>query len=366
MKFLKKLFRFPSLKRKEKGVVPSSEPFIDMPSFCLLVVNKQCNFRCQMCNMWKQVADPKQITIDEMKKFVIDLREFVHEPIFIHLIGGETLLWPHTPEMAKFITDVGFKTSITTNGWLIDKHMAKRLVDSKMSGVFISLDSLDECKHDEIRGVKGAYQHVMDAIDNLYEARGTEGPGEDGLSIGVTFTIMNQNMEEVIPFVEWVEKNPKIDAVFFNAVMQPFDSGEDSKEWTKEERYRKIWPGDTKMIHEILDALKQKRKKEPSKICNPVKQIDVLKEYFVAPYRFRQNLKIKCTRGDLAPEINAFGDISMCFYMPPLGNIRTHSIKKLWTSDEMKEVRHKINNCNLECDLAVNCFYKIENIEDYI
>jgi len=77
-------------------------------------------------------------------------------------------------------------------------------------------------------------------------------------------------------------------------------------------------------------------------------------------------MRIKCTRGDLAPEVNAYGDISMCFFMPPLGNIRKDSIRDVWQSEKMKEARNQINTCTLDCDLAVNCFYKIENITDYI
>ncbi len=335
-----------------------------IPSFCLLVVNKRCNFHCRMCNMWKHKEDPNFLKLDEMKKFVLDLKSFVDEPIFIHIIGGETLLWPHTAELAKFITDNGFKTSITTNGYLIDKVMAKKLVDSRMSGVFVSLDSLDEKKHDYIRGMPGAYKHVMEAIDNLYEYRGPFND-EMSVSIGITFTIMQFNLDEVIPFVNWIEQNKKIDAVFFNAVLQPFDSGEDSHNWYEREKYKEIWPSDLGRVNAVLDQLIEK-KKGGARICNPPEQIQVLKEYFRDPFHFRQNMRIKCPRGDLAPEVNAYGDISMCFFMPPLGNIRKDSIRDIWYSDKMKEVRHAINTCNLDCDTAINCFYKIENITDYV
>jgi len=341
----------------------TEEKFI--PSFCLLVVNKQCNFHCRMCNMWKHKEDPTSLKLDEMEKFVDDLKTFVDEPIFIHLIGGETLLWPHTMELAKYITDSGFRTSITTNGWLIDRTVAKAIIDSRMSGVFISLDSLQEEKHDYIRGTKGAYQHVMNAIDYLYEYRGDD-RSETSVSIGVTFTIMETNLDEVIPFYQWAQAQEKIDGIFFNAVMQPFDSGEDSNDWYQQERYKEIWPHDLKKVDGILDQLRVCAEEEGTKLSNPPKQIEVLKAYFKDPFRFRQNMRIKCTRGDLAPEVNAHGDISMCFYMKPLGNIRTHNIRDIWYSDELKKMRNEINCCNLECALAVNCFYKIENITDYV
>ncbi|MBU1863699.1 MAG: radical SAM protein [Candidatus Omnitrophica bacterium] len=356
MRLLTKFFK------KEKAPILHKEGK-KIPSFCLLVVNKQCNFHCRMCNMWKHTEDPSSLTLDEMKQFVSDLRSFVDESIFIHLIGGETLLWPHTVELAKFITDTGFKTSITTNGYLIDERMAEQLVNSGMSGIFISLDSLDEVKHDFIRGMKGSYARVMKAIDNLstYRAR-----YYTDTSIGLTFTLMQHNIDEALDFTDWVQENKKIDSLFFNAVLQPFDSGEESKNWWQREKYKEIWPHDLDAVHHVIDKLIERKRNNGSKICNPPEQLRVLKEYFKDPYRFRHNMRIKCTRGDLAPEVNASGDISMCFYKEPLGNIRKDNIRDVWFSDAMVRAREHINQCDMECDLAANCFYKIENITDYV
>ena len=42
---------------------------------------------------------------------------------------------------------------LTTNGFYLDKKMAKKLADYKVSRVSVSIDSMDEI-HDEIRGRK--------------------------------------------------------------------------------------------------------------------------------------------------------------------------------------------------------------------
>ena len=333
-----------------------------IPSFCLLVLNKNCNFRCKMCNMWKHKPDDNYLTLDEMKKFVDDLASFVKEPIFIHLIGGETLLCPHLCEIARYIVDKGFRTSITTNGFLIDEKMSGKIVDSGMSGVFISLDSLKPEMHDYIRGVDGAFDRVRKAVCHLNNAKRKV---NSDLSIGHTFTIMNSNLDEILQMADFVEGDNMVDSLFFNAVMQPFDSGEDSKEWINDGKHREIWPQDLKQVHRVLDELIVRARGE-SKICNPPEQLEVLKAYFADPYRFRHNLGIKCTRGDLALEVNAYGDVAMCFFMPPIGNIRKTSVRDLWFSEDLVNARKAINKCDKECDLTVNCFYKIENITDVI
>jgi MoaA/NifB/PqqE/SkfB family radical SAM enzyme len=333
-----------------------------IPSFCLLVVNKQCNFHCKMCNMWKHTENPESLKLHEMKEFVRDLRSFVDEPIFIHVIGGETLLWPHTLEILKYIVDTGFRTSITTNGWFIDADMARRLVDTGMSGIFISLDSLDEKKHDYIRGTKGAYRHVMNAIEYLDMFKKETNPE---LCVGITNTIMEMNLAELPALAEWAQANDKVNQLFFNAVLLPFDGDYTAKDWYKQDAFREIWPQDYGQLKKCINQLSD-LKESGYKISNPPEQLAVVREYFRDPYHFVQNMKIKCPRGDLALEVNAVGDIAMCFDMPPLGNIRKDNIRDIWFSDKMTNARHAINTCKKDCDVVVNCFYKIENITDFV
>ena len=43
---------------------------------------------------------------------------------------------------------------LTTNGYYLDAEMAKKLADYKVSRVSVSIDSMDEKIHDEIREEK--------------------------------------------------------------------------------------------------------------------------------------------------------------------------------------------------------------------
>ena len=56
-----------------------------------------------------------------------------------------------------------------TNGTLITKEKAKQLKEVGLSYVGISLDGL-EATHDRFRGVAGAYQKALQAVDNCQEA----------------------------------------------------------------------------------------------------------------------------------------------------------------------------------------------------
>lgn len=337
-----------------------------LPTFCLLVVSKNCNFRCKMCNMWKnreRKIDRKELTIEEMKGFVDDLKNVTTESIFVHLIGGEALLRNDLTEIISYIEESGFNTSITTNGYYIDEKMAKRIVESCLTGIFLSLDGFKEETHDYLRGTKGSYRRVMNAIELLDKYRGDDKAHR--LSIGITMTIMERNLDEVLDLVEWANSNDKINDIFLNACLQPFDCDDYEKNWFKNKKYSEIWPQDVEKVSNILERLAILKEKG-YKICNPTEQLRLIKGYFKNPYRFIHDQKVKCPRGDLAPEINAYGDINMCFYMPPIGNIREKKFSEVWFSQEMEKARKEINSCKKDCDIAVNCFYKIENITDYI
>ena len=46
---------------------------------------------------------------------------------------------------------------LTTNGYYLDEKMAKRLAEANVSRVSVSIDSMDEQIHDEIRGRKESW-----------------------------------------------------------------------------------------------------------------------------------------------------------------------------------------------------------------
>ncbi len=334
----------------------------NLPAFCLLVVSKICNFRCKMCNMWKnkeRSLDRKELSLDEIKGFVDDLKNVTAEPIFIHLIGGEVFLRPDTLEIVSYIRDSGFNSSITTNGFYIDEQLAQQIVASQLTGIFLSLDGKNEQTHDYLRGVKGSYRKVMEGIELLDKYRGDD--KDNRLSIGITMTLMEKNLDEVLELAEWANSNEKINDLFFNACLQPFDCDDQEKDWFANEKNSEVWPQDVEKVCAILEKLAILKEKG-YKICNPPVQLRLVKDYFRNPYRFVHDRKMKCPRGDLAPEINAYGDINMCFCAAPVGNIRENKFSQVWSSEKMQQAKDEINSCYKDCDVVVNCFYKIENI----
>jgi radical SAM protein with 4Fe4S-binding SPASM domain len=83
------------------------------------------------------------------------------------LVGGEPLLRKDIFEILEYARKKDLATSMSTNGTLIDKEIAKKLKEVNISEVSVSLDGL-ESFHDQFRGKK-CFEKVISAIRNLIE-----------------------------------------------------------------------------------------------------------------------------------------------------------------------------------------------------
>ena len=63
-----------------------------------------------------------------------------------------------------------FYLYLTTNGYYLDKEMAEKLADANVSRVSVSIDSMDEKIHDEIRGRKDSWRRAMEALKHVKDA----------------------------------------------------------------------------------------------------------------------------------------------------------------------------------------------------
>ncbi|MBU2034549.1 MAG: SPASM domain-containing protein, partial [Candidatus Omnitrophica bacterium] len=145
-----------------------------------------------------------------------------------------------------------------------------------------------------------------------------------------------------------------LSGIYFQAIAKPFfvplpDS------WYKEGKYGFLWPKDIPAIHRTIDELISLRN-AGYPIHNFAMQLVIFKTYFARPdIRAR---KAACYAGDYVINVNPSGDISLCCFMKPVGNIKKDDIGKLWFSEQSAEMRQKMHNCTINCNNMVNCFFK--------
>jgi radical SAM protein with 4Fe4S-binding SPASM domain len=147
-------------KEKFRAAVLNARPFV--PLYVKIKVFYGCNLKCEMCNHWRDTREPP-VSIERFKEVLSELGEMGTKKI--HISGGEPMLRPQIPEMVEHASALGMRVTMTTNGTLIDKTKAKRLVESGLRGVNISIDSPIRKMHEKIRGVEGAFKATTRSVE---------------------------------------------------------------------------------------------------------------------------------------------------------------------------------------------------------
>ncbi len=314
-----------------------------------LSLNNHCNFRCSMCNIWRLDKGENKLNLEACLRVVDDLKRF--EVKGVRLSGGDPLLTPWALDLARHISRQGYHTVATTNGSMIDSDFAGRIIEAGINNLNFSLDASVPAVHDRIRGFVGSYERIIKAIGYLSGQ-------SDAVKIGVNTVISNLNIDEIVPLTEMVQKDRRIDHIYFMAVMQPFGTQADP-EWFLKDAFRSLWPQDTGKVKSTLDTLLSLKKKG-YKINNSFPQLKAFFEYFYDPLHFTR--KGKCNLGKEAVEVNQLGDVYLCYFYESIGNIFSDSLFDIWHSEKADRIREKIRACRQNCNLLINCYFEEENV----
>ena len=108
------------------------------PLQCSLYITDRCNLDCAYCTEYDN-SRPHP-SIDDLKKWVRKIREL--GTMRIALVGGEPLMHPNVVELVRYCRELGFATSLTTNGFLLTHELVQQLEDAGLQVMQISVDRM--------------------------------------------------------------------------------------------------------------------------------------------------------------------------------------------------------------------------------
>ena len=127
-----------------------------------LHLTNKCNLHCPHCYMKSGVALNDELTTDEIKTLCYEFRSYCGTDV--SLTGGEPTSRTDFLEIAEYISSIGMKVSVFTNGFSWNEDMIERFSKLNVEGVQISIDGYDETSNSIIRG-KGVFKKALDTID---------------------------------------------------------------------------------------------------------------------------------------------------------------------------------------------------------
>jgi MoaA/NifB/PqqE/SkfB family radical SAM enzyme len=299
------------------------------PMNCSIALSWSCNARCIMCDYPKR-ADPKNdLTKEEIKRIIDDL-------VAIHttgmtFFGGEPLLNKNIFELIRYANERGLVTHIPTNGILLsDRVITKKLIESGIDTIVVSIDSTTPKGYREVRRVN-SFKKVVKGIKNVLELRkGLKHPP----TVTMAVTISEKNIDEVPKLIKFA-RGLKVDTMqIFPA--QPVETVKNEFNEKMNDKLKKIF------------KLLIKEKKTSNFIDDSMEYLNYAMDKLNG-----KDVKIKCFAPYIELHIDCFGNVYMCSSFmglnQPIGNIRHSSVKDFWYSKKMKDYRKTLEKCQA-CD----------------
>jgi len=159
-------------------------------------ITSRCNLTCEHCYIdagMRQSGLPDELSTAQIFGTIAEIAKINPGAVLI-LTGGEPLARRDIFEICANASALGLVTVLGTNGTLLTPETAKKLKAAGVSGVGVSIDSLDEKTHDEFRGRAGS---LKESIAGLAAAR------DAGLEIQVQTTPTLKNIHELPAIAAW-------------------------------------------------------------------------------------------------------------------------------------------------------------------
>src|SRR5258708_7610780 len=141
---------------------------------------------------------------------------------------------------------------------------------------------------------------------------------------------MAQNVGDLEALAHYAQENG------FEILYQPIEQNyntPDDPEWF---RHSETWPQDTEQVVAAVNKLVT-LKRAGLPIMNTVQQLEVMIPYFRNPDALRMHIeghkgheqRLSCSALELI-QVQANGDVRVCGGFPPVGNIKTASLRTIW------------------------------------
>ncbi len=275
-----------------------------------IYISDICNSRCPTCNIWKN----KTATLHSLNSWM-NVLETLHEMNISYLgfSGGEPLLCPDIVDLVQKAKEIGFRfVDLCTNGILLDSNMIHRFLEAGLDRMIISMDGLGSL-HDQLRGVKGNFETIEKALQQL---RGLP------IEVLIQTNLLNANITQIPEIIAFAKEHKALWGI--NLI-------NNTQYYFKNIPKQKLVPDNQKEITGFLSFLAEKIAQVDNNITINKDHLPFL-ENFLRTHKIPT--EINCTLGSQNIYINSdMAVFSGCNALPSVGNCREMSLSKIVASD---------------------------------
>ncbi|MBW1881758.1 MAG: radical SAM protein [Deltaproteobacteria bacterium] len=284
------------------------------PIYLSHALTSRCNARCGFC-AWNFYEQDSDLTTEEVKKLYSDARRAGF--LALSIWGGEPLVRKDVGEIFHHAYQLGFTTNIVTNGVLLERKMDQ--VVPFIDRISVSVDHASEL-HDELRGVPGLYQRIVDATRAIRR----RDPNKKIVFI-CTLQKANVDRESVLGMAELIRSLGVVGV--FNGMR--LEAAADNAEEIDLERYN---PTQAQLAEAF--TLVRQLKEQGYPVVNSFTHLDKMRS---GPPHYH------CHWPKFMLPVEANGDIVDCMHWGtrPIGNIRETEFAELLKSPRLRALAGK-------------------------
>ncbi len=329
------------------------------PEAITFFLTRLCNLRCKMCGQWGDYGITKKecaqdlssyLCVEDIAAVLNDVKGFKPN---ITLFGGEPFLHPNFYEIISQIKRLNMHCLVITNGTLL-KRFAKRIVEAGLDELNISIDG-DRNMHDEIRGLPGVFDQIMDGIAEVNKFK-KEFKKTTPL-INLQCTISRYNYEKLEHLLGVARKAHANSLTFHNLIFLKRELVEKQKAFDRELGCSsKDWEGfifepgiDAKRLFEKLMEVKAKAMIERFAMdVFPNFSEKGIREYYDNPDYLPSEYSPKCASPWICGYIFPDCEVRPCLNCSySFGNVKKSHFLDIWNSQEAIRYRSTLKKAGI-------------------
>jgi radical SAM protein with 4Fe4S-binding SPASM domain len=246
-------------------------------------------------------------------------------------------------EVAKYAVDLGLYVSLATNGTLLNDEMVRKLKETGVHYVEVSLDGVDPKTHDQFRGKAGAFDQTLQGLKNCLDKQ---------ICTCIAVTATKSNLKEVPAVLDLAESMGIDRFTLFNFI--PTGRGKDiiAQDPSPQEREQILSYLNSQLsAHRKLAILSTTPQLARVALqCAGNQDGDMM-----LPLAHMQAAKVSkrsraladfiggCGAGRFYCAISPEGDVQPCVFMPlVVGSLKTQKFEDIWANSKvLQDLRNR-------------------------
>jgi len=355
----KKIMRTALIKKTPRALLSSFSTFRTSPQASLpfklkMECSSICNLRCTMCPLHTGLNRKQGFLKFNKFKFVFDQIN----PAYLNLTGiGEPLMNNDLMKIVKYAKKKNSMVKLDTNGMLLTDKNIKKIIETKIDIISISIDGTDKDSYESIR-IGSNFEMVKKNVKNLVKYRNYK---NSSVQVHMFFVLQIKNLEKLPKFIKLGEELG-VDYMAGGFVV-PLGKNENKKN-----DLIKTKINSEKIIKETEDLIKKSKIEISLNSLLDYLKSEGKKEFY--------NEKTPCYMPWYSTFITWDGFVNPCDFSCDneivFGNVFEEPFKKIWNNNKIQNFRKGLlekrssigicKSCSVDETYILNEFKKIKKL----